>query len=189
VVFLTADAFGVLPPIAKLTPEQAMYYFLSGYTAKVAGTERGVTEPQATFSACFGAVFLVWHPTKYAEMLGEKLRQHGSKVWLVNTGWSGGPFGEGRRMPIAATRTMLSAALAGELDDGAFRRDDVFGFDVPVSVPGVDDKLLDPRSTWRDPEAYDQGARRLAQMFVDNFESRFADVDESIRAAGPKPDA
>jgi len=189
VVLLTADAFGILPPIARLSREQALYYFLSGFTAKLAGTEIGVTEPQPTFSTCFAQPFLPQPPAVYARLLGERLDRHAAKVWLVNTGWTGGPFGEGSRMPIAATRVMLAAALAGGLDDGAFRHDDVFGFEVPVSVPGVDDELLDPRSTWRDPDAYDQGARRLAQMFVDNFEARFGDVDESIRAAGPKPDA
>src|SRR5215213_3895586 len=135
VVFLTADAFGVLPPIARLTPEQAMYYFLSGYTAKVAGTERGVTEPQATFSACFGAVFLVWHPTKYAEMLGRLLKEHGSRVWLVNTGWSGGPYGVGKRMKLSYTRAMVRAALAGSLDGVDTTPDPVFGLQVPTSVP------------------------------------------------------
>ena len=148
-----------------------------------------MTEPQPTFSTCFAQPFLPQPPAVYARLLGERLDRHAAKVWLVNTGWTGGPFGEGRRMPIAATRVMLAAALAGGLDDGPFRHDDVFGFEVPVSVPGVDDELLDPRSTWRDSDAYDQGARRLAQMFVDNFEARFGDVDESIRAAGPKPDA
>ena len=189
VVLLTADAFGILPPIARLSREQALYYFLSGFTAKLAGTEIGVTEPQPTFSTCFGQPFLPQPPAVYARLLGERLDRHAANVWLVNTGWTGGPFGEGARMPIAATRAMLAAALAGELDGEAFRHDDVFGFEVPVSVPGVDDKLLDPRSTWRDHDAYDRGARRLAQMFVDNFGSRFPDVDESIRAAGPKPDA
>src|SRR5690606_16245175 len=137
VVFLTADAFGVLPPIARLTPEQAMYYFLSGYTAKVAGTERGVTEPQATFSACFGAVFLLWPPAKYAEMLGERLREHGSRVWLVNTGWTGGPYGVGHRMKLSYTRAMVRAALAGELDEVEMMQDPIFGLSIPRSCPGV----------------------------------------------------
>src|SRR5262249_31393388 len=161
VVMLTADAFGILPPIARLTREQAMFYFLSGYTAKVAGTEIGVTEPQATFSACFGAPFLPQPPSVYARMLGEKLRQHGSTVWLINTGWTGGPYGEGERMPIAATRTMLHAALSGRLDHARFRTDPIFGFDVPVEISGVESRLLDPRSTWRDQAAYGEKARRL----------------------------
>jgi phosphoenolpyruvate carboxykinase (ATP) len=186
VVMLTADAFGVLPPIARLTRDQAMFYFLSGYTAKVAGTEIGVTEPQATFSTCFGAPFLPQPPAVYARMLGEKLDAHpDGTVWLVNTGWTGGPFGEGHRMPIAATRALLRAALEGGLADVEFRVDPVFGFEVPVSVPGVDASLLDPRSTWADPDAYDQKAADLAGMFRDNFE-QFADtVDAAVEAAGP----
>jgi phosphoenolpyruvate carboxykinase (ATP) len=185
VIFLTADAFGILPPIAKLTREQALYYFLSGFTAKLAGTEIGVTKPQPTFSTCFGQPFLPQPPAVYARMLGEKLDRHGADVWLVNTGWTGGPFGEGERMPIQATRTMLRAALSGELKDAEFRTDEVFGFQVPTAVPGVDSKLLDPRSTWRDPACYDEKAGDLARMFVDNFAKRFGDVDEAIRAAGP----
>jgi phosphoenolpyruvate carboxykinase (ATP) len=186
VVMLTADAFGILPPIARLTPEQARFYFLSGYTAKVAGTEIGVTEPQATFSACFGAPFLPQPPAVYSRMLGRKLAQHGSTVWLVNTGWTGGPFGEGSRMPIEATRALLRAALSGELDRVAYREDRVFGFAVPVAVPAVDAKLLDPRSTWRDPDAYDRKARDLARMFRDNF-AKFADeAGDEVAAAGPR---
>ena len=186
VVFLTADAFGVLPPVAKLTPEQAMYYFLSGYTAKVAGTERGVTEPQATFSACFGAVFLVWHPTKYAEMLGQKLRQHGSQVWLVNTGWSGGAYGTGKRMKLGYTRAMVRAALAGALDDAPTQVDPIFGLAVPRAIEGVPDGVLDARGTWADTAAYDVQARKLAQMFRANIE-KFGDaVSPAIRAAGPQ---
>jgi phosphoenolpyruvate carboxykinase (ATP) len=185
VIFLTADAFGVLPPIARLTSEQAMYYFLSGYTAKVAGTERGVTEPQATFSACFGAVFLVWHPTKYARMLGERLKAHGSKVWLINTGWSGGPFGVGERMKLPHTRAMIHAALSGVLDDTPLRVDDVFGLGVPVSVPEVPPEILDPRGTWPDRGAYDEQARKLAEMFRANF-AKFGDTSEAIRTAGPR---
>jgi phosphoenolpyruvate carboxykinase (ATP) len=186
VVLLTADAFGILPPLARLSREQAIYYFLSGFTAKLAGTEIGVTEPQPTFSPCFAQPFLPQPPSVYARMLGEQLDRHAARVWLVNTGWTGGRFGEGKRMPIAATREMLAAALAGALDDAEFRRDERFGFEVPVAVHGVDASLLDPRGTWRDAAAYDEAARELAQMFVDNFESRFGDVDESIRAAGPK---
>src|SRR5207248_11641155 len=146
VIFLTADAFGILPPIARLSRQQALYYFLSGFTAKLAGTEIGVTEPQPTFSTCFGAPFLPQRPSVYAHMLGEKLDRHGASVWLVNTGWTGGPVGEGERMPIAETRAMLAAALSGELDGAAFRTDDVFGSEVPVAVPGVAAPLLDPRS-------------------------------------------
>ena len=186
VIFLTADAFGILPPIAKLTRPQALYYFLSGFTAKLAGTEIGVSEPQPTFSTCFGQPFLPQPPSVYASMLGEKLDRHGATVWLVNTGWTGGPFGEGTRMPIDATRAMLRAALEGDLDAVELRTDSVFGFGVPVSVPGVDDRLLEPRSTWRDPAAYDRKARELARLFADNFARRFGDIAESVRAAGPQ---
>ena len=175
VVFLTADAFGILPPIARLSRAQALYWFLSGFTAKLAGTEIGVTEPQPTFSTCFGAPFLPQRPSVYARMLGEKLDAHGSSVWLVNTGWTGGPFGEGHRMPIAATRALLNAALTGALDGVEYRVDPVFGFEVPVAVPGVDTSLLDPRSTWADPEAYDDKARYLAERFRANFEEKHAD--------------
>jgi phosphoenolpyruvate carboxykinase (ATP) len=185
VVFLTADAFGVLPPIAKLTPAQAMYYFLSGYTAKVAGTERGVVEPQPTFSACFGAAFLVWHPTKYAQMLGELLEQHNSNVWLINTGWSGGPYGVGKRMKLAHTRAMVHSALAGELDDAKTETDPIFGLGVPTSIPAVPSKVLNPRATWRDAAAYDVQAKKLAQMFRENFE-KFGSVDTATKNAGPK---
>jgi phosphoenolpyruvate carboxykinase (ATP) len=185
VIFLTADAFGILPPIARLSRDQALYFFLSGFTAKLAGTEIGVTEPQPTFSTCFGQPFLPQAPAVYARMLGAKLDEHGSKVWLVNTGWTGGVFGEGRRMPIEATRTMLRAALSGELDDAEFRSDELFGFDVPQHVRGVDDSLLDPRSTWSEPELYDVKARELAELFAENFSKRFPDIDASIRAAGP----
>jgi phosphoenolpyruvate carboxykinase (ATP) len=186
VVFLTADAFGILPPIARLNREQALYFFLSGFTAKLAGTEIGVTEPQPTFSTCFAQPFLPQPPSVYARMLGEKLDKHGSHVWLVNTGWTGGPFGEGKRMPIDATRTMLHAALSGQLHDVEYRTDEVFGLAVPTAVPGVDAALLDPRSTWRDPQAYDAKARELAQMFADNFAKRFGDADAAVRAAGPR---
>jgi phosphoenolpyruvate carboxykinase (ATP) len=185
VVFLTADAFGVLPPIARLTPEQAMYYFLSGYTAKVAGTERGVSEPQATFSSCFGAVFLVWHPTRYAEMLGALLKEHGSKVWLVNTGWSGGAYGTGKRMKLSYTRAMIHAALAGKLDDVSLQTDPVFGLSVPTAIPGVPDDVLKPRDTWADGAAYDEQAKKLAGMFRENFK-KFDGASEEIRSAGPQ---
>ena len=186
VVFLTADAFGVLPPIAKLTPEQAMYYFLSGYTAKVAGTERGVTEPQATFSACFGAVFLVWHPTKYAEMLGKLLKEHGSQVWLVNTGWTGGAYGVGSRMKLGHTRAMVRAAVAGQLDAAPTETDPVFGLAVPREVPGVPSAVMNPRGTWKDGAAYDAQARKLAGMFRENIKKFGGQVSEAIRNAGPK---
>jgi phosphoenolpyruvate carboxykinase (ATP) len=186
VVFLTADAFGILPPIARLSREQAKFYFLSGFTAKLAGTEIGVTEPQPTFSACFGAPFLTQPPAVYAHMLGERLDRHGATVWLVNTGWTGGPFGEGERMPIAATRALLHAALSGGLAGAEFRTDELFGFEVPTAVPGVDSSLLDPRSTWRDPEAYDRRARELAQMFRQNFEQFVADAGPDVAAAGPR---
>jgi phosphoenolpyruvate carboxykinase (ATP) len=186
VVFLTADAFGVLPPIAKLTPEQAMYYFLSGYTAKVAGTERGVTEPQATFSACFGAVFLVWHPTKYAEMLGQLLTEHGSQVWLVNTGWSGGAYGVGKRMKLGYTRAMVRAALDGSLATASFATDPVFGLAMPKAVAGVPSEVLDPRTTWSDPAAYDVQAAKLASMFRENITKFGTAVAASILAAGPR---
>jgi phosphoenolpyruvate carboxykinase (ATP) len=185
VIFLTADAFGVLPPIARLSREQAMYYFLSGYTAKVAGTERGVTEPQATFSSCFGAVFLVWHPTKYAEMLGRLIDEHTAKVWLVNTGWSGGAYGVGKRMKLGHTRAMVHAALDGKLDAIATRTDPVFGLSIPQSVPGVPAEVLDPRGTWSDAAAYDDQAKKLAEMFRVNFE-KFGSVAASIKAAGPQ---
>jgi phosphoenolpyruvate carboxykinase (ATP) len=186
VVFLTADAFGVLPPIAKLTPDQAMYYFLSGYTAKVAGTERGVTEPQATFSACFGAVFLVWHPTKYAEMLGRLLKEHGSQVWLVNTGWTGGAYGVGHRMKLAHTRAMVRAAVAGTLDAAPTKNDPVFGLAVPQEVPGVPNEVMNPRGTWTRGEEYDAQARKLAEMFAENIKKFGDQVSEAVRGAGPK---
>jgi phosphoenolpyruvate carboxykinase (ATP) len=184
VVMLTADAFGILPPLARLTRDQAMYYFVSGFTAKLAGTEIGVTEPQPTFSACFGAPFLPQPPAVYARLLGARLDRHDAQVWLVNTGWTGGPFGEGRRMPIQATRALLHAALSGRIAGARYRTDELFGFEVPVEVPGVDSTLLDPRSTWADPSAYDAKARELATMFVENF-ARF-DADENLVLAGPR---
>jgi phosphoenolpyruvate carboxykinase (ATP) len=184
VIFLTADAFGILPPIARLTRDQAMYWFLSGFTAKLAGTEIGVKEPQPTFSACFGAPFLPQSPVVYARLLARKLDEHGSKVWLVNTGWTGGPFGEGERMPIQATRALLRAALSGELAGVEYRTDELFGFEVPKAVPGVDDGLLNPRLTWANPAAYDAKARELASMFRTNFEK--FDADDNIVAGGPR---
>jgi phosphoenolpyruvate carboxykinase (ATP) len=185
VVFLAADAFGVMPPIARLTAEQAMYHFLSGYTAKVAGTERGVTEPTATFSACFGAPFLPLHPSVYAQMLGERIGRHGAKVWLVNTGWTGGPYGTGSRMKLSLTRAMLRAALSGLLEGGKFTRDPVFGLEVPVSVPEVPQDVLSPRGTWADPKAYDVQARKLATMFRENFEQYRSQVPDAVAKAGP----
>jgi phosphoenolpyruvate carboxykinase (ATP) len=186
IMFLTADAFGVLPPISRLTPAQAMYHFLSGYTAKLAGTERGVTEPQATFSTCFGAPFLPLHPTVYARMLGQKLVQHKAQVWLVNTGWSGGPYGVGQRMKIAYTRAMVRAALGGDLDEVPTELDPVFGLPMPIACPGVPSEVLNPRHTWTDKEAYDCKARELAGLFVKNFEQFKAHVTPDVSAAGPK---
>ena len=185
VMFLTADAFGVLPPISKLTPEQAMYHFLSGYTAKVAGTERGVTEPRATFSACFGAPFLPRSPSVYAGMLGEKLKAQETDVWLVNTGWTGGGSGVGRRMRLPHTRAMVRAALAGELSAAETETDPVFGLAIPRAVPGVPAEVLRPRRTWSDPSAYDAAAAKLTRMFRDNFEQFARGVAEEVRGAGP----
>nr|WP_290668933.1 phosphoenolpyruvate carboxykinase (ATP) [Ardenticatena sp.] len=186
IFFLSADAFGVLPPISRLTPEQAMYYFISGYTAKVAGTERGITEPQATFSECFGAPFLPRTPTLYAKMLGELMTKHNAKVWLVNTGWTGGPYGVGRRMKLDYTRAMVRAALNNRLNDVETVEDPIFGLHIPVSVPDVPDDVLVPRNTWADKDAYDAKARELAQLFRDNFEKYEDQVDEAVLAAGPK---
>jgi len=185
IIMLTADAFGVLPPIARLTPEQAMYHFLSGYTAKVAGTEKGVTEPEATFSTCFGAPFMPRHPAEYGNLLRDLIGRHGADCWLVNTGWTGGAYGTGKRMPIQATRALLTAALTGELKKADFRTDPNFGFAVPVAVEGVDSRILDPRSTWADTAAYDAQAKKLVGMFIANF-SKFEDhVDSNVRDAAP----
>jgi phosphoenolpyruvate carboxykinase (ATP) len=186
VIFLTADAFGVLPPLSRLTPEQAMYHFLSGYTAKVAGTERGVTEPKATFSACFGAPFLPLHPGTYAQMLGERLERHGSRVWLVNTGWTGGPHGVGSRIKLAYTRRMVTAILAGELDSVDTVTDPFFGLAVPRHVPDVPSSVLDPRASWKSTADYDAKATQLADMFADNFEKYESGVTEAVKAAGPR---
>ncbi len=186
IVMLTADAFGVLPPIARLTPEGAMYHFLSGYTAKVAGTEKGVTEPSATFSTCFGAPFLPLNPNVYARMLGERIARHRSRVWLVNTGWTGGPFGVGSRVNIPYTRAMIRAALSGALDEVATKRHPVFNVDVPTSCPDVPSAVLDTRGTWQDPAAYDTQAAKLAAMFVENFKTFSGDVDAAVVAAGPR---
>ncbi|MEA2446509.1 MAG: phosphoenolpyruvate carboxykinase [Actinomycetota bacterium] len=186
IVFLTADAFGVLPPISKLSPEAAMYHFLSGFTAKLAGTEAGVgSEPQATFSTCFGAPFLPLKPNTYAELLGERISKHRSNVFLVNTGWTGGPFGIGRRMDIDHTRRMVDAATSGELNDVATKTHDIFNLEVPLECPGVPAEVLDPRSTWDDPDAYDAKARELAEMFVKNFEQFSDDVSPQVISAGP----
>ena len=183
VIMLTCDAFGVLPPIARLTPSQAMYHFLSGFTSKVAGTEQGVTEPQPTFSTCFGAPFMPRRPETYGKLLQAKIARQGASCWLVNTGWTGGAYGTGRRMPIHATRALLSAALDGSLAATAFRRDPNFGFDVPLAAPGVDPALLDPRQTWADPTAYDAAARKLVAMFAANFAQYVPHIDADIRAA------
>ncbi|MEM6475829.1 MAG: phosphoenolpyruvate carboxykinase [Pseudomonadota bacterium] len=190
VVMLTADAFGVLPPIARLTPDQAMYHFLSGYTAKVAGTEIGVTEPEATFSTCFGAPFMPRHPSVYGNLLKERIAKGQVQCWLLNTGWTGGKYGVGNRMPIKATRALLNAALDGDLDNVAYRTDENFGFDVPVNVPvlaaqGIDQSILDPRSTWTNGEEYDAAAQKLVQLFIDNFAEFEAHVDEGVRQAAP----
>lgn len=186
VIFLTADAFGVLPPISRLTPEQAMYHFLSGYTAKVAGTERGVTEPEATFSTCFGAPFLLRHPGEYAKMLGERLNTHGARVWLVNTGWSGGGYGTGSRMKLSYTRAMVRAALAWELEEVEAVSDPIFGLLMPSEVPDVPPEILNPRDTWADGAAYDAAAGKLAKMFGENFRRFEAQVPDEVKAAGPK---
>jgi phosphoenolpyruvate carboxykinase (ATP) len=185
IVFLTCDAYGIMPPIARLSPAQAMYHFLSGYTAKVAGTERGVTEPNATFSACFGAPFLPLSPNVYASLLGEKIARHGVQCWLVNTGWSGGPYGVGQRLRLGLTRAMVRAALTGTLDRIPTTVEAVFGLEVPLHVPGVPDGVLLPRGTWDDPGTYDAQATRLAQMFRQNFEQFRDHVHPAVRDAGP----
>ena len=186
IIMLTADAFGVLPPIARMTPSQAMYHFLSGYTAKVAGTEKGITEPQATFSTCFGGPFMPRHPSEYGNLLRDLIAKHKVTCWLVNTGWTGGPYGTGNRMPIKATRALLAAALDGSLNAAEFRTDENFGLEVPISVPGVDSAILDPRSTWADKDAYDAQAKKLVAMFIDNFAKFASHVGQDVRDAGPK---
>jgi phosphoenolpyruvate carboxykinase (ATP) len=186
IIMLTADAFGILPPIAKLTPEQAMYHFLSGYTAKVAGTEKGVTEPEATFSTCFGAPFMPRHPSEYGNLLREMMEKHQVTCWLVNTGWTGGAYGTGSRMPIKATRALLTGALDGSLASADFRIDDVFGVAVPIEVHDVDTALLTPRDTWADKDAFDAMAKKLAGMFIENFKYYEPHVDDAVKAAGPK---
>ncbi|WP_299360221.1 phosphoenolpyruvate carboxykinase [uncultured Paracoccus sp.] len=183
IIMLTSDAYGVMPPIARLTPQQAMYHFLSGFTSKTPGTEDGVMEPQPTFSTCFGAPFMPRRPEEYGRLLAERIGKSGATCWLVNTGWTGGPFGTGKRMPIKATRALLTAALDGSLNNAEFRTDPNFGFEVPVSVPGVDDTLLDPRQTWADGAAYDAQAEKLKSMFRENFEQYLDKVDEDVKAA------
>ncbi len=185
IILLTCDAFGVLPPVSRLTPEQAMYHFISGYTAKVAGTEMGVTEPKATFSACFGAAFLVWPPTKYAEMLAEKMREHGSKAWLVNTGWTGGAYGTGKRFSLKYTRAIIDAIHSGELNDVATVEDPYFGVRVPASCPGVPTELLTPRNTWADPVAFETTANKLVALFGANFKQFEGYASDEIKSAGP----
>ena len=185
IFFLTCDAYGVLPPISKLTPGQAMYQFISGYTAKVAGTETGITDPKPTFSACFGAPFLPLHPCRYAEMLGRNIKEQGVKVWLVNTGWSGGPYLKGNRMRLEYTRSMISAALEGFLDEAEYDFHPVFGMAMPTSCPGVPAALLNPRSAWPDKIAYDEMAAQLAAWFTKNFEKYAGDISEEILAASP----
>jgi phosphoenolpyruvate carboxykinase (ATP) len=187
IFFLTCDAYGILPPISKLNKGQAMYHFISGYTAKVAGTEVGVTEPQATFSACFGRAFLPLHPTKYAELLGKKLDQHPEvNVWLINTGWSGGPYGVGSRTKLSYTRAMITAAMTGELNDAQYENHPVFGMAMPTACPGVPAEILVPRNTWADKDAYDQKAKELAEMFVNNFKKYADKANAEILAAAPK---
>ena len=184
VVFLTADAFGVLPPIAKLSKEQAMYYFISGYTSKLAGTERGITEPQATFSSCFGAPFLPLSPMVYAQLLGEKIEKHNSNVFLVNTGWTGGAYGVGRRMNLEYTRAMIKAALDGDLDSVEYEQDPIFGLKIPKTCPDVPSEILNPRNTWKDKAAYDKTAKKLSESFAENI-VKFSDIADEVAAAGP----
>ena len=190
ILFLTADAFGVLPPISRLSPDQAQYHFLSGYTAKVAGTERGIVEPQATFSACFGAPFMPLHPTRYAQLLGRRIEQHDAQVWLVNTGWTGGPYGVGERIKLGYTRRMVSAILSDELEAVETEVDARFGLHVPKQIDGIPSQILHPRDTWQDGAAYDRQANTLANMFAKNFEQFESQVDAAVTKAGPqeKPD-
>jgi phosphoenolpyruvate carboxykinase (ATP) len=185
VIFLTCDAFGVLPPVSKLTPAQAMYHFISGYTAKVAGTEMGITEPQATFSPCFGGPFLVWRPAKYAELLADKMKHHKANAWLVNTGWSGGAYGVGARMKLKLTRAIINAIHSGELARSATATDPTFGFAVPTECPGVPAEILVPRNTWKDKASYDATAKKLATLFRDNFTKYAEGTNAEIAAAGP----
>lgn len=186
IIFLTCDAFGVLPPVSKLSPGQAMYHFISGYTAKVAGTERGITEPTPNFSACFGAAFLTLHPTRYADLLADKMEEHGAHAWLVNTGWSGGSYGVGERMSIKTTRACVNSILDGTAAQAEFVNDDTFGFEVPVSLPNVDHHLLNPRNAWEDKTKYDETAEKLAGMFVKNFEQFSGMGSTDYSQYGPK---
>lgn len=186
VVFLTCDAFGVMPPVSKLTPEQAMYHFISGYTAKVAGTEMGVTEPEATFSACFGAAFMVWHPQKYASLLASKIQKSKASVWLVNTGWSGGSYGVGKRFDLKYSRAIVNAINTGALENVKTVTDPIFGFEIPQEVPGVPSELLNPKKTWSDPKAYDEKARYLAGLFVENFKQFEKGAEKKVIAARPR---
>jgi phosphoenolpyruvate carboxykinase (ATP) len=186
IIFLTYDAFGVLPPVSRLTPEQAMYHFVSGYTAKVAGTEMGVTEPQATFSACFGAAFLVWPPSRYAEMLAEKMRKHGSNAWLVNTGLIGGAYGTGKRIDLKSTRAIIDAIHSGSLQNSDTVKDEVFGMDIPTTCEGVDSKILVPKNAWSDSNAYTEQAKKLGVLFNENFKKYEDQSSEEIVNAGPK---
>jgi phosphoenolpyruvate carboxykinase (ATP) len=185
VIFLTCDAFGVLPPVSMLSPAHAMYHFISGYTAKVAGTEVGVTEPQATFSPCFGGPFLVWHPSKYAELLSAKMKRHQTRLWLVNTGWSGGAHGVGKRIKLSHSRAIVDAIHSGALADARKERDSVFGFDVVTACPGVPSEILIPRNTWTDKQAYDTAAKKLAHLFRENFKTYADGASDDVRAAGP----
>ncbi len=186
VIFLTCDAFGVLPPVSRLTPTQAEYHFMSGYTAKVAGTEMGVTEPQAVFSPCFGGPFLVWHPGKYAELLSERLRAHGSQVWLVNSGWTGGAYGTGSRMKLSYTRSMIDAIYSGRLSEAKTEKDPIFGLDVITECPNVPPEIMIPRDTWADKSAFDGAAKKLARLFSENFKNYESGVSEAVREAGPR---
>ena len=186
VVLLTCDAFGVLPPVSKLSPEQAMYHFISGYTAKVAGTEVGVTEPEATFSACFGAAFMVWHPAKYAELLAMRIAKHGSHAWLINTGWTGGPYGTGSRMSLKYTRAIIDAMHEGGLDNVETEEDPIFGLQIPTSCPGVPSEILNPRNTWTDKDAFDEKAKHLAGLFRENFTKFEEGASEAIKGAAPR---
>jgi phosphoenolpyruvate carboxykinase (ATP) len=186
VIFLTCDAFGVLPPVSSLSPAHAMYHFISGYTAKVAGTEMGINEPQATFSPCFGGPFLVWHPSKYAELLAEKMRRHNARVWLVNTGWGGGAHGVGKRISLKNTRAIIDAIHSGALAKTQRETDPVFGFEVVTEVPGVPSDILRPRDSWTDKAAYEATAKKLAGLFVKNFETYLDGVSTEVKAAAPK---
>jgi len=185
IIFLTCDAFGVLPPVSRLSPAQAMYYFISGYTAKVAGTEVGVKEPSATFSPCFGGPFLVWHPSKYAELLAEKMKKHGARVWLVNTGWSGGAFGQGKRIKLAHTRAIIDAIHSGAMATAKVQMDPTFRFDVVSECLGIPKEILIPRDSWASGNAYDTAAKRLAALFLGNFKTYESGASCDVRAAGP----